>query len=148
MFEAIGEGHKIMHEAGKQKAPLDLAPFRKIYADFETRKEAARDHFKNTYAGPDRERTFAHMATLAAGEAEKAFDALPVLIEAIEKQEALIEVLIRENIFNSNSPAAHMIDCRTCDYRLNCARPEEQCYPIREMCPETVRKYAEREAAK
>lgn len=129
-------------------ATLDLDPFRKIHADYEARKQKARDFIKDKFAGPDRERTVAHMATLAAGEAEKAFDALPVLIEAIEKQEALIEVLIRENIFNSNSPAAHMIDCRTCDYRLNCARPAEQCYPIREMCPETVRKYAEREAAK
>lgn len=129
-------------------ATLDLDPFRKIHADYEARKQKARDFIKDTYAGPDRERTVAHMATLAGGEAEKAFDALPVLIEAIEKRDKLIEILIRENIFNSNSPAAHMIDCRTCDYRLNCARPEEQTHPLREMCPETVRKYAEKEAAR
>lgn len=129
-------------------ATLDLDPFRKIHADYEARKQTARDFIKDKFAGPDRERTVAHMATLAAGEAEKAFDALPVLIKELEQAEAKIEILIRENIFNSNSPAAHMIDCRTCDYRLNCARPEEQTHPLREMCPETVRKYAEKEAAR
>lgn len=114
---------------------IDLDSILKIYTDYEARKEAAREWELKNFGRVD-ENHISHLATCAKGEAEKAFEAIKVLVEYARELEEYRERL--------NHEAACLIgsfpttDCRICDYSSWCGRNETRIEPDFDLCKAAI----------
>lgn len=90
---------------------IDLDSFLKIYTDYEARKEAAREWELKNFGKVD-ENHISHLATCAKGEAEKAFEAIKVLVEYARELERQREWLVNELCVSTRCDFPSQIECK------------------------------------
>lgn len=113
----------------------DIDSILKIFTDYEARKEAAREWELKNFGKVD-ENHISHLATCAKGEAEKAFEAVKVLVEYARELEEYRERLNCEAAYLAR--AYPVLDCRVCDYSMFCPRNETRIEPDFDLCKAAI----------
>lgn len=119
---------------------IDLDAILKIHTDYEARKQTAREWELKNFGKVD-ENHISHLATCAKGEAEKAFEAVKVLVEYARELEETCGNLNRETVNLMGS--FPVTDCRICDYSYWCTREKTQIDPDFDMCKAAILNFCE-----